>query len=266
MTVERTERIVAKNIAKWTALGWSQSKISSMESMVRKICGSKRPDAAERQNKKVRDGTFNLYKNGNRFKKGEVPWNKGKKTGPAWNKGLKTPEEVCKKLSIRTKEMFKNGSVVQWAKGKTKETDKRIWNTTQSESRNKKISDALKEKYKDEDYKKMAVERSFRSVYDFRFPNKSEEKILKLLNSKFKDDWIYVGDWKLIIDGKNPDFIHMRDKKVIEFFGDYWHKPEDEEWRINHFRKNRYDTLVIWERELKDVNKIYEKIKNYYYT
>lgn len=49
-------------------------------------------------------------------------------------------------------------------------------------------------------------------------------------------------------------------KKLIELFGDYWHKGEDPQDRINIFKKFGYDTLVIWESELKDINKVKNKV------
>lgn len=64
-----------------------------------------------------------------------------------------------------------------------------------------------------------------------------------------------------MINGKNPDFTNCNGKKkLIELFGDYWHKGEDPQDRINIFKKFGYDTLVIWESELKDINKVKNKV------
>ena len=64
-----------------------------------------------------------------------------------------------------------------------------------------------------------------------------------------------------------------RGKKVIEFFGEYYHgekktgrnKEQEEKLRIDHFRKYGFDCLVIWGSELKDFTLLKGKIKNFTY-
>jgi hypothetical protein len=94
-------------------------------------------------------------------------------------------------------------------------------------------------------------------------PNKQEIIIINLLNEIFPGKYKFVGDFKIWIGGKNPDFINEIDKKLIEFFGKNWHKKEDEKQRIDHFKKYGYKTLVIWDYELKDMNNVKDKIKNF---
>lgn len=79
-------------------------------------------------------------------------------------------------------------------------------------------------------------------------PNKPEQIILDLLNEMYPGEWKYTGDFSFMINGRNPDFANCNgQKKVIEFWGDYWHKGEDPEDRKAIFREFGYDTLVIWE-------------------
>jgi hypothetical protein len=74
----------------------------------------------------------------------------------------------------------------------------------------------------------------------------------------------YVGDGKVIIEGKCPDWINVNGKKqIIEFFGKRWHKPEDEEIRSIYFAKYGYETLVVWESEIKDLDILKEKIRSF---
>jgi G:T-mismatch repair DNA endonuclease (very short patch repair protein) len=100
-------------------------------------------------------------------------------------------------------------------------------------------------------------------------PNKPETLLVNL----FKDlnlDYEYTGDFSFWISGKNPDFTNYKDKKVIEFFGIYWHGEKfrndgnsniiHEQQRIEHFAKEGYKCLIIWEDELKDLDKLIEKI------
>ena len=96
-------------------------------------------------------------------------------------------------------------------------------------------------------------------------PNKKELMVIELLkNNNLEYD--FVGDGKIMIGTKNPDFINIKNKKIIEVFGDYWHTKkvrcyeETEEGRIKYFNNYGYKTLVIWESELKDKNKVLEKI------
>lgn len=90
-------------------------------------------------------------------------------------------------------------------------------------------------------------------------PTKIEVIIEKLV---VKYGFEYVGDFSLWIDGKNPDFINKKDKKIIEVFGDYWHKKEDEYIRYKHFKNNGYKILVIWEHE---IYKNFENVKRRFY-
>jgi len=89
-------------------------------------------------------------------------------------------------------------------------------------------------------------------------PNKVEVELLRLLGP----DWKFVGDGQLIIGGKCPDFANVNGKKeLIELFGRYWHKPEEEQPRIDHFSEFGFRTLVIWEEELQDEQKLLERVR-----
>lgn len=74
-------------------------------------------------------------------------------------------------------------------------------------------------------------------------------------------EWKYVGNFEFWIGGKNPDFMNTNgNKKLIELYGNYWHKGENPQEIIDHFKQYGFDTLVIWEKELKDLNKVKEKL------
>jgi len=87
------------------------------------------------------------------------------------------------------------------------------------------------------------------------------------------DPYKYTGDGALWIGGLNPDFAHCGDKKkLIELFGDYWHEGDvlkTRGWKSTEFGRKAvfsqlgYDTLIIWESELKDKKKVIEKIKEF---
>ena len=82
-------------------------------------------------------------------------------------------------------------------------------------------------------------------------PNKTELRLEKIV---FPFGFWFVGDGKLIVGGKLPDYWNG-DHKLIELFGDFWHKGEDPQIRIDFFKRYGYDTLVIWEHELENLDK-----------
>ncbi len=100
-------------------------------------------------------------------------------------------------------------------------------------------------------------------------PSKKELILIKLIKD-LNLDYSYVGDGKKILGTKNPDFISEKDKKIIEVFGDYWHGKkarcyeETENGRIEYFKDYGYNTLIIWEYELKDLRKVYNKILDFH--
>ena len=92
------------------------------------------------------------------------------------------------------------------------------------------------------------------------FPNKPEKILISVLPKQFK----YVGNGKIMIGRYNPDFIDIKNKLIIELFGDYWHnlpnyKKRDKR-RLITYKKLGYRTLVIWEHELRDINNILLKV------
>jgi len=96
-------------------------------------------------------------------------------------------------------------------------------------------------------------------------PNKSEKLLNKILQKVFPNEYKFVGNGKMIIGEFCPDFININgQKKIIELYGDYWHRPskfgERNKRRLNTYKKYGYKTLIIWEHELKDIDKLIHKI------
>lgn len=101
-------------------------------------------------------------------------------------------------------------------------------------------------------------------IAQHRKPNKIETKLGDLLNKMYPNEWKYTGDFKFIVDGKSPDFTNINDKKkLIELFGDYWHRDDNPDTRISHFSSFGYDTLVIWEHEFTNIENVMNKIRNF---
>ena len=126
-----------------------------------------------------------------------------------------------------------------------------------SEETRRKLSEISKKHWLDKNFiEKVNKGRSI-------FPNKSEQIILTFLNKNYPNQWEYTGDFRFTICGKCPDFTNHRDKKLIEFYGDYWHQNHDPKERENYFAKYGYQTLIIWGHELKDMAQVEERIHNF---
>lgn len=92
-------------------------------------------------------------------------------------------------------------------------------------------------------------------------PNKAEKKLNRFLHRILPNEYKFVGDGEFILAGKCPDFLNMNgQKKLIELYGDYWHRNDNPQDRIDLFSKYGYKTLIIWERELKPIRRLKEKI------
>lgn len=90
-------------------------------------------------------------------------------------------------------------------------------------------------------------------------PNKPET----LLKNNFIYWWpkiIYSGDYSIIINGKNPDFICFEKKKIIEFNGLYWHRDDIPGEREKIFAEVGYDTLILVDEDLLDIDKLKMKV------
>ena len=96
-----------------------------------------------------------------------------------------------------------------------------------------------------------------------RSPN-NEEKFLIDFFSENNLPYKYVGDGEFIIGGRNPDFINTNGKKqIIEFFGEYYHKLEDEEIKRKIYRDYGFNLLVIWGKHLRNKKKLLERVSTF---
>lgn len=129
----------------------------------------------------------------------------------------------------------------------------------------KKISKASKSIWKNLDYRDKAIKAQRKSMQIY--PNKPE-KIVKKLLAKISKDYKYTGNGSFVIDGFNPDFTNINSqKKLIEIYGTYWHKRPEvikrDIRRIRSYKKHGYKTLIIWEHELKNIDKVIKRIERF---
>src|SRR3989344_6106431 len=131
-----------------------------------------------------------------------------------------------------------------------------------SETHRLAISIAHKQNFENEKFKSQWAARFHRK------PGPSEKKMIELINL-FGLPFKYVGNYKLWIGNKNPDFVHTQGKnQVIELFGEYWHqtKPnikyhQTTEGTMDHYKKAGYKCLIIWSQEMKNPQHVLQKIK-----
>ena len=156
------------------------------------------------------------------------------------------------KQSETKKRLFKEGKLVVWNKDLTAKDHLSI----------KVSSLKTKERWKNPLFKENTVRAILKSCSTS--PNKTEIFLINFLDKILPQKYRFVGDGEFILGGKCPDFLNIDGKKkLIELFGNYWHKGEDPQNRINYFKKLGFDTLVIWEKELLNLTKLKTKIFTY---
>jgi hypothetical protein len=160
----------------------------------------------------------------------------------------------------------------------TEETRRKLGNTTRghkyalghrhSPETIEHLRQVHKKQWENPEYRDKVVKNTYKSLNVK--PNKPETKLIDILNEIEPNAWDYTGNGKIVIGGKIPDFCHKDNIKIIEYFGEYWHRQrarcyeETEKGRIEHFAKYGRKTLIIWEDEFKNRLQVsIDKIKNF---
>lgn len=120
--------------------------------------------------------------------------------------------------------------------------------------------------------KKHGITRRDNLVASNRKPNGLEVSLINIIKETGLP-YKYVGNGTKLIGKKKPDFINTNgEKKVIELFGRYWHDPEVNSYlrssvtmekKINHYHIYGYKCLVIWDEELREVDNLVKKIRDF---
>lgn len=169
------------------------------------------------------------------------------------HKNWKNPEFRKKSIRFGEKNPFFGKKHSRKLKNFLRKLANKQWRDDKLRKRNSEISVGY---WQSIDYqKKQVISRSLR-------PNKIELRLNKILNENFPNEYKYVGDFQFWLGGKNPDFMNVNgQKKLIELYGSYWHKDDNPRNRINHFKKYGFDTLIIWDKELKNIPKLEKKLE-----
>ena len=99
--------------------------------------------------------------------------------------------------------------------------------------------------------------------------NKCELVLEQILNELFPKEYKFTGLGEVWLGHFNPDFINCNgQKKIIEMYGDYWHnKPSykrRDKYRLITYKELGYETLIVWEHELKDINPLKDKLISFH--
>lgn len=123
------------------------------------------------------------------------------------------------------------------------------------------VSDKTREIIRKCAYKQWEDPEMAKKVFGTRGKSWEEENLFSLLQIYFPNYWEYTGTGKYKIGRKVPDFMNIEHKKIIELYGDYYHKEDIPQDRINYFKQFGYDCLIFWASEIKkDQKNVLDKI------
>lgn len=173
--------------------------------------------------------------------------------------------ETCKKQRNTSSYKLKHGKII-----KKRWEDKAYKNKMKIALKGWKHSDKSKLKMSLAKKGKKIPDKQRRKMLQHSYSqNKMEKQFENFLNIHCKNIYKYVGNGQIFINGFVPDFINKKEKKLIEFFGDYWHKntKEKDKLRLKTYKKYGYNTLVVWQSEWKhNTKKVINKVKKFTYN
>ena len=206
--------------------------------------------------KETDERVMNISKGG----KGHIPWNKGKKgIQVGWNKGLtKETDKRVKSNGEAISLTRKRKKIKPWNAGLTAKTDKRVKRNVDKAHKVLRENGTMKKLWQDPEYvRKMKKAQHTK-------PNKAEKQLDNIIQITFPGEFkINVLGNVMVLGGKVPDWVNVNgQKKLIEYFSPYWHRggKEEENQRINYFNQFGWSTLIIWEHELENVEKLKQRI------
>lgn len=140
------------------------------------------------------------------------------------------------------------------AKHKSSEVSKRYWQNPEVHHKQSKLLQRL---WQDPDYVRKIM------LAHHMKPNRAERKLDAILQEVCPGEFaLNVRANIMILGRKVPDFVNMNGKKqLIELYGDYWHRNDNPQDRIDYFKQfGDWETLIIWEHELKDEAVLKQKL------
>lgn len=216
-----------------------------------------------------------------------LEWRKAQSNGhlgqAAWNKGLdRTDSRVAQYANSLTGKVrslehcqhiseAKKGScpIAGWNKGQKMQfsPERSLAISKALKGRNitwgDKISKVKKEQCKDPEYALKLVS-SIPAGSNLVRPTKPEQKLMAILDEHFPGQWKYVGDGEFTLGRLVPDFMNINGKKqLIEVYGEYWHRNDDPQDKVDRFKQFGFATIVFWESELNNTELVLSRIANF---
>ena len=113
---------------------------------------------------------------------------------------------------------------------------------------------------------KQREDRVHKVVQGYTSPPTKPEQFLIGLFEEFNLPYEYHGDHPFpCLEGLKPDFVHSKEQKIIEYYGDYYHRlPEvikKERRRMKIFEKHGYKVLILSGQDLNNVNALVTKVE-----
>jgi len=233
--------------------------------------GKKLSEATKQRMSRGRKRWFRDPKNMERFCKEILPKvntiEAHRKTGMKL-KGRSMSEQAVQRMIETKKRLYRQGKIVPWDKG-IKRPDiaelMRKRNPMQNPESRKKaqigfsggkhtakakaaISKKSKQLWKNKEYRGRVLKSVFQRLR--RRPTSFERRVIHLIK-KHQLPFRYVGDGRLFISGKNPDFIGTNGKKmIIESFWTRIHRYDYVQVRRRFFKKLGYSILFLNEDDL----------------
>lgn len=113
-----------------------------------------------------------------------------------------------------------------------------------SEEGRKNIRKAVRKLWQKPEFREKMI-KSF-EISNKRRPTRVEQFFDNLTPNSVR----YVGNGKWWRNHHNPDFKITGQNKVIEIYGDYWHKNEDVNDLIQEYEKVGISCIIFWEHEV----------------
>ena len=86
---------------------------------------------------------------------------------------------------------------------------------------------------------------------------RASKEELALIPTLEKIGFRHVGEgafWRRWTDGTlhNPDFVDEKGRRIVEYFGSYWHAPVEADFAVEQWAKIGYRCTVIWDYQRED--------------
>jgi hypothetical protein len=230
---------------------------------------------------------------GYRYKKGNIPWNKGR----PWSQEIKQKfresrkgkgvgranpfygkhhtEDVKRKISLANKgriSAFKGKHHTEESKRKLSASHKgkTPWNKgkpflkgKQNPMYGRRRSDFARRYGRKDEFEAKRLKAVCKK------PTLPESRFIEIIR-RHDLPYRYTGNGSVIIGGKNPDFIATNGtKQVVEIFGNYWHNPSlnplvdldrTYDFTVEHYQRHGFNCVIIWENELEDNNLVLKRL------